>query len=199
MELGPTGFPFEHFIASLLEQMGFTTEVGQILQGKCVQHEVDVIEEGNKIQYFVECKFYNSQGKYADVKVPLYIRSRFEDIVFIRKDLPVYRDYTFHGWLVTNTRFTSDAMDYGRCAGLHLVSWDYPRGQSLKDMIEKEKLFPITVLTTLTKDQKQKLFGDGIVLCRHISENPKLLEKLDFKENKRQKVIEELEELGFAE
>ena len=192
MELGPSGYPFEHFMGQLFAQLGFKTEVGQLIQGKCVKHEVDVLVTGNKIQYFVECKFYNNQGKYADVKVPLYIHSRFEDLVGMRKDLPEYRDFTFQGWLVTNTRFTNDAMDYGNCAGLHLLSWDHPKGRSLKEIIEQEGLFPITVLTLLNKDQKQELFDRGVVLCRQISKDPHLLDRLELTSTKREDVLGEV-------
>lgn len=195
MELGPTGYPFEHFMGELLRPLGIKSEVGQLLQGKCVKHEVDVVVTGKDRQYFVECKYYNSQGKYADVKVPLYIRSRFEDIVEMRKNLPEYAGFTFHGWLVTNTRFTSDAMDYGKCAGLHLMSWDYPKGHSLKDLIEQNRLFPITVITLLTNDQKKILLNSGIVLCSQIKADIRVLEILNLSENKRKKIMLELEEL----
>jgi len=196
MDLGPTGYPFEHFVGQLIAELGFKTEIGQILNGKCVKHEVDVVATADNRQYFVECKFYNSQGKYADVKVPLYIHSRFEDIVEMKKRLPEYADFSFQGWLVTNTRFTTDAMDYGKCAGLHLVSWDYPRGHSLKDMVEQKGLFPVTVLTFLNKEQKKNLLDGGIVLCRQILNNPLLLDKIGLKGNKKEKALKELNDLA---
>ena len=195
MELGPTGYPFEHFVGQLLQHLGFKTEVGQLLEGKCVKHEVDVVATGDKVQYFVECKYYNSQGKYADVKVPLYIRSRFDDIVEKRRNVAEYKDFTFHGWIITNTRFTTDAMNYGKCAGLQLISWDYPGGQSLKDIIEREGLFPVTVLTMLNKEQKQVLLDKGIVLCSQIYKQNGILNKLGLSENKKKKIIEEVNDL----
>ena len=42
MELGPSGFPFEIFVAGVLEAQGFSVAVGQTVQGKCVDHEVDL-------------------------------------------------------------------------------------------------------------------------------------------------------------
>lgn len=195
MELGPTGYPFEHFVGQLIKHYGFETEVGQVLQGQCVQHEVDVMATGKGKQIFVECKFYNSQGKYANVKVPLYIRSRVDDIVKKRKLLPEFSNVDFQGWIVTNTRFTSDAIEYGKCSGLHLISWDYPKGHSLREMIEKEGLFPVTTLTSINKLQKQILLDEGIVLCLQICRNPKLADKLDMSPVKIRKLIEEVNEL----
>ncbi len=195
MELGPTGYPFEHFVGQIFEHQGFDVSVGQIVQGQCVKHEVDVIASHNSKQYIVECKYYNSQGKYANVKVPLYIRSRVNDIIAKRSGLPEFNKYSFHGWIVTNTRFTSDAMDFGRCSGLHLISWDYPMGHSLKDMIEKAKFFPITALTKLTKKEKQTLMEKGIVLCRQINKDPSVLNNIILSSKKRESILKEIEDL----
>lgn len=42
-ELGPTGYPFEKFVAAVLEHSGYRVEVGKIIKGACISHEVDVI------------------------------------------------------------------------------------------------------------------------------------------------------------
>lgn len=153
MELGPTGYPFEQFIGQVLAHQGFSVKVGEVLQGKCITHEIDVIATQNNTQYLVECKFYNSSGKYANVRVPLYVRSRVDDIIAFREKLPEYSDTRFFGWVATNTRFTEDALVYGRCAGLHMLSWDTPRKHALKEMIEETGIFPITALTALNTKQ----------------------------------------------
>ena len=41
-DLGPSGFPFERFIASLWRHDGFRIRMGPRLQGRLVRHEVDV-------------------------------------------------------------------------------------------------------------------------------------------------------------
>ena len=43
MELGPSGFPFEKLVGKIMEQEGFKTNVGVIVQSNCVQHEIYVI------------------------------------------------------------------------------------------------------------------------------------------------------------
>ncbi len=195
MELGPTGYPFEHFVGQIFAIQGFDTKVGQVIQGQCVKHEVDVVATKNQTQYLVECKFYNTTSKFAAVQVPLYIRSRVNDIEAIRSKLPEYNGYKFHGWVVTNTRFTTDAMDYGRCSGLHLVSWDYPKGHSLKDMIDTYRMFPITALTQLSRRDKQLLMEEGVVLCRQLAQNPDLLKPLGLKPSKCNQVLIEIQDL----
>lgn len=195
MELGPTGYPFEQFIGRLMEFKGFETEVGIIVQGHCVNHEVDVLATNKKQQLIVECKFYNSQGKFANVKVPLYIHSRFRDIVQHRKNIDEFMGFSFEPWIVTNTRFSSDAIQYGVCAGIQMLSWDYPQGNSLKDIIEKNGIFPVTAITGLNKEHKQSLLNNGIALCRQINENPKLIDGLGLKEVNKQKVLVEVNDL----
>jgi len=195
MELGPSGYPFEQFVGAVIEHMGYTVEVGKQVRGQCVEHEVDVVAHNDHQQFMVECKYYNSQGKQCNVKVPLYIHARFQDIEKRWKSTPGLEKRSFHGWVVTNTRFTSDAMDYGRCVGLRMVSWDYPRKESLKDMVEQTGLFPVTVLTLLNRKQKQGLLDKEIVLCRQLLEKPGILNTLGLKGNKINKVLDEAREL----
>ncbi len=196
MDLGPSGYPFEHFIGAVFKAQGFNVEVGQEVEGMCVKHEVDVIATNHHHQHLVECKFYNSPGKYASVQVPLYIRSRVNDIVMKRQSQPQYDGFEFHGWVVTNTRFTADALAFGQCSGLNLLSWDYPDNNNLKQIVEEKHLFPITALTLLTKGEKQKLLSDGIILCQHLADDPDLLDALQLSLPKKRKVMMEVKDLG---
>lgn len=196
MELGPSGFPFEHFIGAVFRSQGFSVEVGQEVDGMCVKHEVDVIATNHHHQHLVECKFYNSPGKYASVQVPLYIRSRVNDIVMKRQSQPQYDGFEFHGWVATNTRFTSDALAFGKCSGLNLLSWDYPEENNLKRIVEEKHLFPVTALTLLTKNEKLKLLSDGIVLCQQLADDPDLLDVLQLNPAKKRKIMIEIKDLG---
>lgn len=192
MEFGPTGYPFEKFVGKLLEKQGFQTEVGVIVEGSCVSHEVDVIATCDTNQYLIECKYSSDQGKNIKVQVPLYVRSRVNDIIKKRKDIPQYQNLNFQGWIVTNTRFSSDAEQYGTCSGLHLIAWDYPLGNGLKDMIEKVKLYPITILDSLTKLQKQLLISKGIVICYQFFETPDIINELNLSHKKQNNLQREL-------
>jgi hypothetical protein len=142
MELGPTGFPFEHFVAKIFDTMGFLTKTGLIMNGHCITHEMDVVAVKEKEEHLVECKYSQSPGKHVSVQVPLYVRSRVNDIIETQKKSAEYEGFSFHGWVVTNTRFSADAIDYGKCCGLHLLSWDYPSGKGMKDIIDQEKNLP---------------------------------------------------------
>jgi len=80
MELGPSGFPFEKYIGEILRYQGYKTRVGEIVQGKCVSHEIDVIAELDGQHFMIECKYHNQPGTFSDVKIPLYIQARFKDV-----------------------------------------------------------------------------------------------------------------------
>ena len=194
MELGPSGFPFEKFIGKVVSLEGFKTEVGVIIQGHCVTHEVDVVAINDTKHYFIECKYHNTPGKVSNIKVPLYIQSRFKDI---EKQCKKTDKYNFHqGWIYTNTRFSSDAVNYAKCVNLKLVSWDYPKGNSLKDKINKYRLFPITTLATLTKSEKSVLLAKGVVLCREICNNPQILTEVGIDKRKHKKILKSAKELS---
>ena len=195
MELGPTGHPFEHLVGELFRLRGYDVEVGVVVDGVCVTHEVDVIATKNKHQIFIECKYYQTTGKNANVQVPLYIRSRVNDIIKKRETMPEYEGYTFSGGVVTNTRFTADATAFGDCSGLILISWDFPASKGLKEIIDSEKIFPITALTRLNRAEKVKLMDNGIVLCNQIAENPEVLTVIGMEPNRRKKILEEVKSL----
>lgn len=194
-ELGPTGYPFEKFVGELLRHQGYTVEVGVIIPGNCVSHEIDVVASKNDHRYMVECKFHRDAGRKCNVQVPLYIQSRFLDVEKKWKE-ESGGDLKFHqGWIVTNTQFTEDAIQYGTCMGLRLISWDYPAVGSLKERIETSGLHPITCLTSLSKGDKQALLDDGVVLCNMLLNDSNLLKAANIDSRKERAVQKELEEL----
>ncbi|MCW8869267.1 MAG: restriction endonuclease [Proteobacteria bacterium] len=195
MELGPTGFPFEKIVGKLLEHEGFATEVGVIVQGKCVQHEVDVIAQKGNNHYMIECKYHSDQGRFCNVKIPLYVHSRFLDVEKQWQRQNGHQAKHHKGGLYTNTRFTSDSIQYAECVGLLLTSWNYPKGNGLKERIDKAGLHPLTALTTMTKAEKTKLLEEGIVLCKELYENPELLEKIGVPKARYKKILEDSEKL----
>lgn len=197
MELGPTGFPFEKYIGEIFKEQGYQVKVGVLIDGKCVTHEIDVVASNNESTIMVECKYHNTPGKMCNVQVPLYIHSRFQDIRDTLQTIPVNGFKTFEGWVITNTRFTTDAEQYGRCAGLHLVGWDYPRRGSLKDLVENAGLFPITAITSLNMKQKQQLIDMNIVLCRDLLNHRTLLDSLGLNSKISEMVMTEVNELCF--
>ncbi|MGB8705164.1 MAG: restriction endonuclease [Gillisia sp.] len=188
-ELGPTGYFFENFIGALLKLSGYKVEIDKIVQGKCVSHEVDVVASRNEQLIMVECKFHSDKTQKCNVKIPLYIDSRYRDIVARYKNSP---QSPTEGWVVTNTRFTADAITYGRCSQLYLLSWDHPGKNSLKDRIDRLGLYPITVSTLLTGREKQFLLSRNIVLCRQLADALFYLDHLGIAESRKKKILSEI-------
>lgn len=169
MNMGPEGYIFEKYIAKILGEHGFATEVGQIIKGYCVEHEVDVVAERNNNTYLIECKYHNSPGIKSDIKTALYIYSRFLDIKKAGgiKDSD---DNKLEAWLVTNTKCTSDAVKYCNCVGLNILAWHYPKTKNLQYFIETKNLYPISILSTITEKQKDKLFDYNIILVKELAD-----------------------------
>jgi hypothetical protein len=192
-ELGPTGYPFERFVGELLKNQGYNVEVGKMVKGHCVQHEVDVVAEKDDRKFMIECKFHSDPSKKCDLKVSLYIHSRFLDVEKEWNKNEAENLRYHQGWIVTNTRFSEDAMQFGKCAGLYLVSWDYPAGGSLRERIDRSGLHPITALQSLIKKEKQALLELDIVLSRDLKKEN--LIQIGIKENKIGKILKEANEL----
>ena len=180
LDFGPSGFPFESYIAELYRAEGWHTQVDQIVQGTCVDHEVDVIiTKGEQIIY-AEAKFHNAAGFKTDLKTVLYVKARIDDIGKGR------------GLVVTNTKFTSKAVQYAECAGLELLGWDYPQGNNLHDRIDKAKLYPVTALTALSGREKTALLSDRVVLCNSLPEKTDALARAGVVGPRASLVLEEV-------
>jgi len=191
-ELGPTGFPFERFLSAVLIYTGYKTQVGKTILGKCVSHEIDVIAEKNGSIIIIECKFHGEQGLNCNVKIPLYIYSRYQDVKNAWQKTTSNIKQPDECWVATNTRFTKDAILYGNCMGLYLLSWDYPKGNGLKDRIDRLGLYPITVSTLLTKREKQFLLSRDVVLCRQLLKDSFYLDHLGVSDTRKAKILHEV-------
>ncbi|MGO1729419.1 MAG: restriction endonuclease [Flavobacteriaceae bacterium] len=195
LELGPTGFPFERLIGALLSDNGFKTEIGITLQGKCITHEVDVLAEKEGNTYPVECKFHSDPKSVSNVKVPLYINSRFIDIQKHWNTNSAKDTFLKQGWLVTNTRFSTDAIAYAKCVDLNLLSWNYPHENGLKHNIDRFALYPITVLTTLTKHEKKCIIENDTILTKELYAAPHLFDKIGISKIRKKRILNEIKRL----
>lgn len=195
MELGPSGFPFEKYISELFACEGYSVRQGEIVKGACVDHEVDVVAEKDNQHFMVECKFHNQAGTKSDIKVALYIQARFEDVERAWKRRSGHSTKFHQAWLVTNTKLTTDAVQYAECVGMKAIGWDYPRGKGLEKWIDATGLHPITCLTTLGESQKQELLANGVLLCKDLIENKKVLHSLGYSASLKHTVLEEIHHL----
>ncbi|QQR82736.1 restriction endonuclease [Candidatus Campbellbacteria bacterium] len=195
LELGPSGYPFEQLLGEVFKKKGYDVRVGATMQGKCVSHEIDVIAKKEKELILVEAKFHNAQGFKTDVKVSLYIYARMLDLQAGNYDGLCPPGGLCHQWLVTNTKFTDNAIAHGKCVGITLIGWGYPHTGNVQDLIEETRLHPLSCLTSLSKKEKDALYQQNIVLCKNIVDNPNILETAGITGKKVDTVLSEAHQL----
>ncbi len=187
MELGPTGYPFEDLVAAILASKGYSVQTRSILAGTCVSHEIDVIAQKNDEKMLIEAKFHNAPGIHTDLHVSLYTKARLEDL----------RDkYQFsNAWIFTNTKITPDALTYALCVGMKVTGWNYPQNEGVRDLVEQNKLYPITMLSSLSQSQKQILLENHIVLLSEILKNEASLDVLGIQTDKKKAIIADAKQI----
>ncbi|KXB04591.1 hypothetical protein AKJ49_01940 [candidate division MSBL1 archaeon SCGC-AAA382A03] len=187
MSLGPTGFPFEQFFAEILQNYGYNTTVGKVIDGKCVAHEIDIVAEKGGTRYLIECKYHDNPGVYTGLKEAMYTYSRLLDL-----------EQKFDkAWLATNTKCSDDARQYSDCVGERVTSWNYPEGKSLRNLIDEERLYPITILKSVNKNVMNELFEAKIMTLKKLVANEKknIQKKTKLSEKTLNKVIKEAEKI----
>jgi hypothetical protein len=184
-DFGPSGFPFEAYVAELFRARGYEAATNIMGKGRCVEHEIDVLLKKDGITTYVEAKFHNTPGFKTDLKVVLYVKARIEDIAAAQGD-------SVRGMVLTNTKFTSLARQYGACAGLPLMGWDYPHGEDLHTLIGTTGLYPITALASLKRTEKAALMAQKIVLCRDLPHHTEALRSIGIDGKRADKLFMEV-------
>ncbi len=211
LEFGPTGFPFEEYIAQLFKaRWGLDSITDQVVLGGCVPHEVDVVawglrtdnitgladNEANEEKLIMaEVKYHHDPASKTDLKVALYVKARYDDLAETTFDYGGKKRKLSEGWLVTNTRFTDTATTYASCKGIKLLSWDYPEEENLRTMIENTLLHPITCLTTLSSGEKRLLLERDIVLAKTLFDKISEMQILGFSKERIEIVLGEVTEI----
>jgi hypothetical protein len=195
MALGPAGFHFEKFIARIFKLQGFNVLTNIFVEGNCISHELDVVvEKGSKLA-MIECKFHSSQKSKTDVKVPMYILSRFNDVKLETYQLFEKNNQISKCWLATNSKFTSEAIKFAECSGLSLLSWDYPLNNGLKDLVKQFKVYPLTCLTTLTIVEKEILLVQGFLTVYDLVQQNNGFDKLKLSPSRLKNIANECHQL----
>lgn len=143
MRLGPAGFMFENYVGKILTYSDFQIKnIRAKIRGKCTVHEIDLIAISRNKKFMVECKYHSSHGIYTGLKESLYTHARFLDLK------PRFDEEV----LICNTKVSFQAKKYAKCIGQQILSWRYPPGNSLEQIIEKNRLYPITILNLNAKE-----------------------------------------------
>ena len=163
--LGPTGYPFEILCAQMLKAKGYQTKVSSIVRGQHVKHEVDVVAKREDLSIYCECKFHKRKYFKNNIKIPLYVHSRYLDIKEANPTL------NFKYALISNTDFSKDAIKYANGVGLLLFSMNYPKANTFCDIIKNYKVYPITILKSLRVKDCNALMGKKIVVIKQVKKS----------------------------
>jgi len=158
MRLGIEGFLFENYAGKILEETGFKiAKIRSKTRGKCAIHEIDLVVFSNDERILVECKYHSKHGAYTGLKESLYTHARFLDT----------QPYFDSEYLICNTKVSTNAKKYAKCVGQKILSWRYPPKNSLENIIEKNNLYPITILNITSKELE--IFSNlKIILAKQI-------------------------------
>jgi hypothetical protein len=116
-DLGPTGFPFEAFLARLFQEKGYETKTGLVIKGRCATHEIDVAAYKEDHSFVAEAKFHARPGLKSDLQVAMYSYARLLDLSEMRvctDDICGIKNLK----IITNTKFTTAAIKYAECVGV---------------------------------------------------------------------------------
>ncbi len=167
-EMGPDGFTFEKFIGEIFRAYNYNpVYVGKKIKGHCIEHEMDIVAFKDTEHLTAELKFRNSKNKKTDLKVILYMHSRFNDIL----NSGYYENNKPRQLIITNTKFTSNAIKYAKCVGIEILGWNYPFQKNLHDFILKSGIHPLTAITTINKKAQQDFIKKNIIACKDLLKN----------------------------
>jgi len=198
-ELGPAGFLFEQFLEVILKSMGYVTRRNIMMEGECVSHEIDVVAQKEGNHYLVEAKYHNMKGAKVHIDTIMYADARLEDIYRLQ-EVKEDEQATHSMWLMTNTKFTSKTITYGRCRGIKMTGWNYPEKESLAKIIAEHVLFPVTVLPSIDKDSLEKFAKFNMMLAQDIIPHSpeELVKKFEIEKTRAQSIVKEANALVYG-
>lgn len=164
--LGPSGFIFEQYVAALFKEMGYYVKTNVYAKGEGVQHEIDVWAEKGNVVFVIEAKYRNDFRAKTHINQVMYADAKIQDIK--RQALKEGDTREFYEWVVTNTRFTDNAINYVNHRDMQLMGWDYPKYINLKKIVFERGLYPVTTLPSITKKALKRFSVDGIILVKQL-------------------------------
>ncbi len=160
---------FEQFVGLLMLEQGYDIKMNQIISGKCVEHEIDVVASKGRENVYVEVKHHMQHHTFTGLDVFLETNSVFQDLkdgYSLGKN-----DIDFKtAFVVSNTKISDHAKRYSECRGINYLGWRNPEGKGLEDLVERKGLYPITLLRGIDTVTEGKLGNAGIVLLKQLVE-----------------------------
>jgi hypothetical protein len=182
---------FEQYIQQLLREHGYKVTPNQIIQGKCVQHEVDAIATKDNRTCFVEVKHHIKYHTPTGLDIPRIARAVLEDITEGHQ-LGQNNHKIDYAMIVCNTKLSDYAKQYSDCRKISHIGWSSPQNQDLQTMIETKKLYPITILKGLNTYTRNQLTSNGIITLKQLTQKSltELKHQTGIHKNKLEPILE---------
>ncbi len=164
--LGPSGFMFEQYVASLFREMDYEVDTNVYLEGEGVSHEIDVIAKKGNVIFIVEAKYRNDFKTKTHINQIMYADARLQDIKRKAKNRGDNSEY--YMWLITNTLFTDSAINYVKHRDMQLMGWSFPEYINLMKIVYEKKLYPVTTLSSITQTILKKMASEKLILVKDL-------------------------------
>ena len=196
-KLDPEFHEFEFFVARLLECEGYKTQRSPEpkVEGRCIDHEIDVVAKNGSGIAIVECKHHYRDRTFTGLDVPMRQWARLDDIVAGYREKRKNSINATCAWVVTNTKYSMHACRYAGCRRVKLIGWNYPRGDGLNEIIEKHRAYPLT-MTGLSRADRENLVANRIFnVLDFLHADDVLLRRIGFEESRVRRVKSFVERL----
>lgn len=130
---------FEKFIKKILEKEGYKCQWNVIVQGFCIDHQVDVIAKKDKQLFFVEVKHHRNPHRDCGLGTVTELWARLDDVKDGFENGKNNCDFS-GAWLINNTKFSHHAKKYSKCKGIKLTGWRYQGAQGLEKLVKLEDI-----------------------------------------------------------
>jgi len=194
--LGPSGFIFEQYVAALFTEMGYYVQTNIYAQGEGVSHEIDVWAEKGNVVFVIEAKYRNDFKSKTHINQVMYADAKVQDIK--RRAIIDGDTREFYEWVVTNTQFTNNAINYVQHREMQLMGWDFPKYINLKKIVFERDLYPVTTIPSITKKALKKFSLDGIILVKQLIglDIDQFMQRYDLSHTLAKKIVREVKELS---
>jgi hypothetical protein len=181
---------WELFVQCLLNKVGYAVEGNRVLQGKCVDNEIDGVLRTPSQTIMLEVKHHVAPHTKTSLDVPRVVHAVFEDLT--AGYALGYHDVDFtDALIVCNTKFSTEGKRYAECRGIGRLCWKDPAERGLEALIEAEQFYPLTILRAVDKTMQLTLGNQGVIVLQQILEAD--LTKLAAKTGIREAQLNDLE------
>jgi len=133
--------------------------------------DIGYIQRATKdgLTYIVEAKHHINYHSLTGLDESRIARAIIEDVTdaYTRG---VTKTKIDRAMIVTNTKYSEHAINYGICRDILQVGWASPDGFGIRDTVEKYHLYPLSCLRGLSAETRLRFVEVGIVLIKQLLE-----------------------------